>query len=119
MSEERNNAYESLPDLSRPGNDGVLPADFSPWRLGINYTVHPELLSPVKSGREYRFIVSVLRRTLDPDKPGYADLYHRAAVSETVGLRVCNARTRMQPCIPGSSRMDGLRMRIRTWSGPS
>jgi hypothetical protein len=78
MSEERYNANQSAPAFSKPGNDGVLPADFSPWRLGITYTVHPELLSPIKCGREYRFAVSVLRRVGNAYAPGYADLYDRA-----------------------------------------
>src|SRR5689334_16912446 len=68
------------PDFSKPGDDrGVLPDGFTPWRWGVTYTVHPEMLLHVKCGQEYRFVASVLRKFADGESPRYADLYARAA----------------------------------------
>jgi len=78
MSEELNNRNQCRPGFSKPGNDGVLPDDFTPWRWSVTYTVHPELLSPIKCEREYRITASVLRRVVNAHDPGYADLYDRA-----------------------------------------
>jgi len=78
MSEELNNRHQCPPDFSRPDNHGVLPDGFIPWRWGVTYTVHPELLLPIKCGREYRLTVSVLHRVANAQDPGYADLYERA-----------------------------------------
>jgi hypothetical protein len=78
MSEELNNRDQCSPDFSKPGNDGVLPAGFVPWRWSVTYTVHPELISPIKSGREYRITAGALLRVENAQDPRYADLYNRA-----------------------------------------
>jgi hypothetical protein len=91
MSQELTNRDQCLPDFSKPGNDGVLPDHFTPWRWGVTYTVHPELLSPTQRGREYRLTVSVLRRVGNAHDPGYADLYNRATT-------IANGRTARLKC---------------------
>jgi hypothetical protein len=72
-----------MPDFSKPGDDGALPDGFTPWRWAVTYTVHPELLSPVKHGREYRIVVSVLRKMDSAQDPGYVGLYDRATTIAT------------------------------------
>jgi hypothetical protein len=95
MSQELNNRDQCPPDFYKPGNDGVLPDHFTPWRWGVTYTVHPELLSPIQSGREYRLTVSVLRKVLNAQDPGYADLYNRATT-------IANGRTARLQCADGN-----------------
>jgi hypothetical protein len=53
--------------------------------------VHPELLSPIQCGREYRLTVSVLRRVVNAQDPGYANLYNRATT-------IANGRTAQLQC---------------------
>src|SRR5690242_21245491 len=91
MSQELNNQDRSPSDFSKPGNAGVLPDHFIPWQWGVTYTVHPELLSPVQCGREYRLTISVLRRVVHAQDPGYADLYNRATT-------IANGRTARLQC---------------------
>jgi hypothetical protein len=69
----------------RDGGDGVLPSDFTAWRFGVTYTVRPELLLPLISGREYRITVAVRRRT-----GSYGDLYWRAAAIAGARLALLN-----------------------------
>jgi len=105
----------SQTDFSKPGNDGVLPAGFVPWRWSVTYTVHPELLSPIKSGREYRITAGALLRVENAQDPRYADLYNRAQPPlRTAEPDDCDAPNTMWPCIPGLSRTDGSRMPTRT-----
>jgi hypothetical protein len=66
-------------DFSKPGSEGTLPAQYTPWRWAVAYTVRPELLSALTHGKEYRIIVSILRNRPDGRTfKGYADLYERA-----------------------------------------
>jgi hypothetical protein len=67
-------------DFSQPGSDGALPDGFKEWQWGVIYTVRPELLSPLKRGREYR-IMAVTRRRVGKDEEftAYKELYRRAA----------------------------------------
>jgi hypothetical protein len=66
----------SAPDYSRP----VLPDISGTWRLGISYTVRPEILSPLPAREEYRICVSVLRKVQNADAfDGYKELYARTA----------------------------------------
>jgi hypothetical protein len=65
------------PDFSKPGEDGALPEGFTPWRWAVTYTVHPELISPVKARHECRIVTSVLRKVAGAE-PDYAALYERA-----------------------------------------
>ncbi len=80
-----------MPDFSKPGDDGALPDSFPPWRWIVSYTVHPELLSPVKYAQEYRIAVSVLRKIVSTQEPRYAGLYDRAAT-------IANARVARLKC---------------------
>src|SRR5262249_15805503 len=75
----RNGGRRMSEDFSNPGDTGeALPDGFKPWQWGLNYTVHPELISPLKCGREYRITVSALRKVVNLQDPGYAALYERA-----------------------------------------
>jgi hypothetical protein len=67
-----------MPDFSKPCDDGALPDGFTPWRWTLSETVQPELLLPVKSGLEYRIVVSVLRKVVSTHEPGYGGLYDRS-----------------------------------------
>jgi hypothetical protein len=67
------------PDFSKPGDEGALPEGFTPWRWVVSYTVHPQVLSGLACGKEYRIVVSVLRNKPDNETfRSYADLYERA-----------------------------------------
>jgi hypothetical protein len=67
---------KSAPDFDNPGADGVLPEGFVPWRWSVTHTIRPEMLSPLKSGTEYKLVVSTGRRA--DSGAGFADLYARA-----------------------------------------
>src|SRR4051812_25930135 len=81
-----------MADLSKPGSEGTLPDGFTPWRLVVAYTVHPELLAPLKYGQEHRIVVSVLRK-IDNNDPfsGFGTLYQRAEMiaNERAARLVC------------------------------
>src|SRR6476660_2716482 len=70
-----------MPDFSQPGRDGPLaygfePSGFKEWRYGTVYTVHPEMLSQLASGREYRLIAAVRRKIAKHQEiTSYSDLY--------------------------------------------
>jgi hypothetical protein len=77
---------KAAPDFDKPGADGVLPEGFVPWRWSVTHSVHPEMLSPLSSGREYKFVVSAGRR-VDSVFAGYADLYARARAITQVRIQ--------------------------------
>lgn len=95
--------------FSKPGDDGgVLPDGYTPWRWSVTYTLWPELLAPLKYGKEYRILVSVLRNIPDDDNfPGYADLYDRV-------VAIANGRAAQLPP-PGSGMVMHTRIVNHGW----
>ena len=89
-------APADMPDFSRPGSDGALPDGFAEWQRGVTYTVRPELLAPLASGRDYRLNVTLRRRhPLDREFTGYDELYQR--VSGIAAARVAAVAERKGP----------------------
>lgn len=83
-----------MPDFSKPGSDGELPADYVEWeRGGVIYTVRPRLLSPLRSGEVYRINIQVQRAGPEGfSRPPYAHLYERATA-------IANARAAELACL--------------------
>lgn len=82
--------------FSQAGEHGELPLDFQEWRRGLTYTVRPELLRPIPSGRELRMNVTV--RHVAPrsaPRPSFADMYERATtiVDARIGELRCDDTT--------------------------
>jgi hypothetical protein len=69
----------SQPDFFRPGGDGVLPNGFVEWQRGLTYTVRPEILAPLRLGREYRINATVRRTIMTGIAVTYDEVYHQAA----------------------------------------
>jgi hypothetical protein len=80
-------------DFSRSGSDGALPDGFVPWQRGVVYTVRPELLATLQSGREYHLNVTMRRRVPGGHEfTGYGDLYRR--VTEIADARIAGLARR-------------------------
>jgi len=88
-----------MPDFSQPGSDGPLaygfePSGFKKWRYGTVYTVRPEMLSQLASGREYRLIAAIRRKIAKHQEvTSYSDLYQlvTAVVSSRIAELECAA----------------------------
>jgi hypothetical protein len=92
MQKSQDGKAQLVRDFSKPGDDGgALPDGFIPWRRTLSYTVHPEMLSPVKCGQEHCFVVSVLHKIVSAEDAGYADLYDHA-------ITIARARTARLKC---------------------
>ena len=77
-------------DFSQPGSDGSLPENFHPWRWCVSYTVWPEIIAPLVSGREYKMFFRVVRRVSGSEPfTAYADLYRK--VTELAGMPKCGS----------------------------
>ena len=65
-------------DFSVSGHEGTLPPNHDEFQHGLIYTVHPRLLAPIQSGRDYRITAST-RRKITGEVASFAPLYRRAA----------------------------------------
>src|SRR5690242_8824514 len=100
-----------IPDFSQPGSDGeplgFEASGFKEWHWGVTYTVRPEMLGPLRPGRDYRFM-TIYRRKVAPgeDFSNYGDLYRLASAT-------ADARIAEMTC-PNSHRIHTPH-RIHTW----